>query len=62
MAAARALCARIAVHIAHAEAGGEIFILGGEYADELVRTPDGWRIAARTLSSWWTTTSHPAQT
>ena len=29
------------------------YFLGGEYADRVVRTPDGWRIAARRLDRMW---------
>jgi 3-phenylpropionate/cinnamic acid dioxygenase small subunit len=31
-----------------------IFFVGGEYHDELVRTPDGWRITDRLEKSIWT--------
>lgn len=29
------------------------YALGGEYADRVVRTPDGWRIAYRRLDRMW---------
>jgi hypothetical protein len=29
------------------------FTLGGTYHDELVRTPDGWRIANRRFVTSW---------
>ena len=29
------------------------YFLGGEYADRVVRTPDGWRIAFRRLDRLW---------
>ena len=29
------------------------YFLGGEYADRVVRTPDGWRIAYRRLDRLW---------
>ena len=31
-----------------------IFFVGGEYHDQLVRTPDGWRITDRLEKSIWT--------
>jgi hypothetical protein len=31
-----------------------IFFVGGEYHDQLVRTPDGWRITNRVEKSIWT--------
>ena len=31
-----------------------IFFVGGEYHDQLVRTPDGWRITNRLEKSIWT--------
>jgi hypothetical protein len=33
--------------------GGEHFAMGGRYDDDVVRTPDGWRIARRTLRVLW---------
>jgi len=30
---------------------GKMLIVMGDYADEIVRTPDGWRFAKRTLST-----------
>ena len=33
--------------------GGEHFRMGGRYDDELVRTPEGWRIRRRTLRVLW---------
>ena len=32
-----------------------LLTVGGRYEDRLVRTPDGWRIAHRTLTSIWRT-------
>ena len=33
---------------------GRTYIMAGRYEDHLVRTPDGWRIADRTLTIDWT--------
>lgn len=41
-----------AVHILH-EAPEPEFTIGGYYDDKLVRTDDGWRITAVTLTVWW---------
>ena len=35
------------------EKGGDIFFIGATYADELVRTAQGWRIASRTEIAPW---------
>jgi len=32
---------------------GRSYVLGGEYDDTLVRTPDGWKIAVLTLAVLW---------
>ena len=37
------------------------FFLGGRYDDELVRTPDGWRIAKRVESLLWFQGSLPKE-
>ncbi len=34
--------------------GGENYIVGGYYQDQLVRTADGWRIAHRLMQQTWT--------
>jgi hypothetical protein len=34
--------------------GGDNFIVGGYYEDQVVRTPDGWRIAHRLMQQTWT--------
>ena len=50
---ARACSYFIAYH-AMLDAGGEsVFVLGGYYADELRRTPEGWRISARQERGLW---------
>ena len=52
-----ASCALQAIHVEPDGKGGAIFTLWGTYTDRIVRTPDGWRIAERVLTSshseWW---------
>lgn len=48
-------CYLISQHIRRGTPGGEHYLIGGRYHDRLVRTPDGWRIAHRTLHRTWTT-------
>ncbi|MEU0136883.1 nuclear transport factor 2 family protein [Streptomyces sp. NPDC006296] len=43
--------------VAHHHRGGDHYHTGGTYEDDLVRTPDGWRISRRTLRISWTTGS-----
>ena len=43
-----------AQHVRGSASGGANFIVAGRYEDELVRTPDGWRIAHRVLTPMWT--------
>ncbi|MFN0094943.1 MAG: nuclear transport factor 2 family protein [Dehalococcoidia bacterium] len=50
-----------ASHIFPEAEGGRCYTLGGYYEDILVRTPAGWRIKTRTLTSLWTETAEPAQ-
>ncbi len=33
--------------------GGHLYVIAGRYEDELVRTPDGWRIRFRRLVVTW---------
>ncbi len=40
-------------HVRNAAEGGSNYIIGGRYEDELVRTPDGWRIIRRVLHRDW---------
>lgn len=40
-------------HVRTGVEGGELYVIAGRYEDELVRTPDGWRIAFRRLVSVW---------
>jgi len=47
-------CYLQAQHVRHAATGGPNYIVGGRYEDRLSRTPDGWRIAHRTLVVMWT--------
>ncbi len=43
-----------AVHVlGDAPAGADWFDIGGFYTDRLVRTPEGWRIRAVTLTLFW---------
>ena len=51
---ATARCYLHAQHVKRGTEGGDNFIFAGIYADELVRTSDGWRIAHRTLTGVWT--------
>lgn len=43
-----------AQHVRHATDGSPTYMLAGRYEDEMVRTPDGWRIAHRRLTPMWT--------
>lgn len=52
---ADASCYLIAQHLRAATPGGEHYLIGGIYTDQVVRTPDGWRIAHRALTRLWTT-------
>jgi ketosteroid isomerase-like protein len=47
-------CYLQAQHVRKAAEGGPNFIFAGRYEDELVRTPEGWRISHRTLAPMWT--------
>ncbi len=53
--AATADCYLISQHLRAGTPGGDHYLLGGRYRDELVRTPEGWRIRSRTLHRMWTT-------
>jgi 3-phenylpropionate/cinnamic acid dioxygenase small subunit len=56
-------CYLQAQHIRADASGSPNYIVAGRYEDRLVRTPDGWRIAHRTLTVMWTegnvTVAHP---
>jgi hypothetical protein len=51
---ATAQCYLISQHVRSGQPGGEEYLIGGRYVDELVRTPDGWRITFRRLERMWT--------
>ena len=51
---ARSTCYLQAQHVGTGTEGGDHFIIAGRYDDELVRTPDGWRIRDRRLDIVWT--------
>lgn len=51
--AATASCYLISQHVRRGEPGGETYLIGGRYSDELVRTPAGWRIRFRRLHRMW---------
>jgi len=42
-----------AQHVRHAAGGGPNLIVAGRYEDEMTRTPAGWRIAHRVLTTMW---------
>jgi 3-phenylpropionate/cinnamic acid dioxygenase small subunit len=50
---ATAQCYLISQHVRTGQPGGEEYLLGGRYVDELARTPDGWRITSRRLHRMW---------
>ena len=43
----------MAQHIRRGCEGGENFTVGGDYHDDLVRVPEGWRIRKRVLEMAW---------
>ena len=43
-----------AQHIRKEAENGPHYVVAGEYLDQLVRTPDGWRIKYRILNTLWT--------
>ena len=47
-------CYLQAQHVMRRAEGGRNYLVGGNYADRLVRTAQGWRIAHRTLTIVWT--------
>jgi ketosteroid isomerase-like protein len=44
-----------AQHVRTGAEGGELYTVGGSYADRHVRTPSGWRIAERNQTYHWRT-------
>jgi uncharacterized protein (TIGR02246 family) len=52
--AATARCYLWAQHILHGTPGGDLFVVGGQYLDELVRLDGSWRIRRRHLQRTWT--------
>ena len=50
---ATAQCYLISQHLRNEQPGGEHYLIGGRYVDELARTPDGWRITFRRLHRMW---------
>lgn len=51
---ATASCHLISQHLRRGAEDGELYMLGGTYHDELVRTGAGWRISFRRLERLWT--------
>lgn len=50
---AKARCYFQAQHFVVSANGGNCYLVGGTYEDELVRTPAGWRISLRRLVPTW---------
>ena len=48
---ATATCYLSAMHAGLGDHASDIFTVWGEYADQLIRTSEGWRIAHRTLTT-----------
>jgi hypothetical protein len=40
-------------HVRQGTPGGDTFVVGGFYADRVVRMPEGWRIAHRLMQQTW---------
>jgi hypothetical protein len=47
-------CYFVAQHIRSGLQGGPHYIVAGKYEDDVVRTPAGWRIKRRVLTTIWT--------
>jgi 3-phenylpropionate/cinnamic acid dioxygenase small subunit len=52
-AAARSSCYFRAQHVRTGTPGGDTYIIAGSYADRLIRTSTGWRIAERVQTYMW---------
>src|SRR4051812_38355 len=50
---ARSHCYFQAQHVRQGTPGGDTYLIAGSYADRLVRTADGWRIAERVQTYTW---------
>lgn len=50
---ATATCYLQAQHVFNGAEGGDQYLVGGTYVDQLVRTSAGWRINHRTLHATW---------
>jgi SnoaL-like domain len=46
-------CQLYSQHVRKGTPEGELYTIGGRYHDELVRTPEGWRIRSRVLERLW---------
>ncbi|MEY4373066.1 MAG: hypothetical protein RL219_1835 [Actinomycetota bacterium] len=51
---ARSRCYFVAQHVRQSAEGGPHYVVAGSYQDDVVRTPDGWRIKHRLLTTIWT--------
>lgn len=47
-------CYLQAQHMRQGVEGGDLWMVAGSYEDQVLRTPDGWRIERRILSRIWT--------
>ena len=50
---ATSLCYFHGQHVREGTPGGDLYTIAGSYADRLVRTPEGWRIAERVQTYHW---------
>ena len=50
---ASSICYFQAQHVRAGTPGGDTYLIAGSYADRLVRTPQGWRIAERVQLYLW---------